>query len=86
MVSARMKARDDRAANTEGFQVGQLVLLYNPQRKKGLSPKLPTSWDEPCKIIKRLNVVYRIQKANNPRKKSEGHTHRTTGKIWEGRS
>ena len=58
--------RYDRAAKTEGFQEGQLVLLYNPQRQKGLSPKLQTSWDRPYKIIKRLNdVVYSIQKANN---------------------
>ena len=47
-----------------------MVLLYNPQRKKGLSPKFQTSWDEPYKIIKRLNdVVYRIQKPNSPRTK-----------------
>ena len=38
MVSDRMKARYDLAANTKDFQEGQLVLLYNPQRKKGLSP------------------------------------------------
>ena len=70
MVSNRMKARYDRAANTEGFRWRQLVLLYNPQRKKGLSPKLQTSWDGPYKIIKRLNdVVYRIQKANSSRTK-----------------
>ena len=82
LVSDRMKARYDRAANTEGFQEGQLVLLYNPQRKKGLSPKLQTSWDGPYKIIKRLkDVVYRIQKANSPNK-NEGRTHRATEKIW----
>ena len=69
MVSDRMKARYDRTANTEGFQEGQLVLLYNPQRK-GLLHKLQTSCDEPYKIIKRLNdVVYRIEKASSPRTK-----------------
>ena len=52
-----MKFRYDRAANTEGFQEGHLFLLYNSQRKKGLSPKLQTSWDEPYKIIKRLKDV-----------------------------
>ena len=56
MVSDRMKARYECAANTEGFQEGQF-LLYNPQRKKELSPKLQTSWDGPYKIIKRLNDV-----------------------------
>ena len=62
MTSDRMKARYDCAANTEGFQEGQLVLHYNPQRKKGLSLKLQNNWDGPYKIIKLLNdVVYRIQ-------------------------
>ena len=62
MVSDRMNARYDRSANTEGFHDGQLVLCYNPQRKKGLSPNY--------KIIKLFNdVVYRIQKANSGRTK-----------------
>ena len=66
-----MKARYDREANTEGFQEGHLILLYNPKRKKGLSPKLQTSWVGPYKIIKLLNDdMCRIQKANNNRKKS----------------
>ena len=70
MVSDRMKARYNRAANTEGFQEGQLILLYNPLRKKILSTKLQTSWDGIYKKIKRLNdVVYRIHKANSPRTK-----------------
>ena len=65
-----MKARYDRAANSEGFKEGQLVLLFNPQRKKGLSPNLQTHWDGPYKVIKKLNdVVYRIQKYKSPRAK-----------------
>ena len=52
------------------FHEGQLILLCNPKRKKGLSLKLQTSWDGPYKIIKRLNdVMYRIQKANSPQTK-----------------
>ncbi|XP_075168511.1 uncharacterized protein LOC142240690 [Haematobia irritans] len=70
MVSNRMKARYDRAANTEGFSEGQLVLLFNPQRKKGLCPKLQTQWEGPYKVIKKINdVVYRIQKDDSPRSK-----------------
>ena len=69
MVSNRMKARYERATNMEDFHEGQLVLLYNLQRKKRLS-KLQTSCDGPYKIIKRLNdVVHRIQEANSPRTK-----------------
>ena len=56
IVSDRLKASYDGAANTEDFQEGQLVLLYNPQRKKGLSPKLQASWDGPYNNIKRCGV------------------------------
>ena len=67
ITSDRMKARYERVANPEVFHEGQLVLFYNPMRKKGLFPKLQTSWDGPYKIVKRLNdVVYRIQKPGNP--------------------
>ncbi|XP_075151768.1 uncharacterized protein LOC142225842 [Haematobia irritans] len=70
MVSNRMKARYDRAVNTEGFQEEELVLLFNPQRKKGLCPKLQTQWEGPYKVIKKINdVVYRIQKDDSPRSK-----------------
>ena len=51
-----MKASYDGAANTEGFLEGQLVVLYSPQRKNGLSPKLQTSWDGPYIKIKRCGV------------------------------
>ncbi|XP_037813635.1 uncharacterized protein LOC119604837 [Lucilia sericata] len=70
MTSDKMKARYDRAVNSEGFTEGQLVLLYSPQRKKGLSPKLQTHWEGPYVVIKKLNdVVYRIQKYKSPRSK-----------------
>lgn len=70
LVSDRMKARYDSKANIEGFQKGELVLLYNPQRKKGLSPKLQTHWEGPYTIIKRINdVVYRIRKSDSRRAK-----------------
>ena len=45
MVSDRMKDKYDCVANTKGFHEGQLVLFYNPKRKKGISPKLQTSWE-----------------------------------------
>ena len=70
MVSNRMKARYDRAANTDGFHEGQSVLLFNPQRKKGLCPKLQSQWEGPYKVVTRINdVVYRIQKEGSPRAK-----------------
>ncbi|UYV64133.1 hypothetical protein LAZ67_2006659 [Cordylochernes scorpioides] len=40
-----------------------MVWLHNPQRKRGLSPKLQYQWEGPYKIIKCLNdVIFRIQK------------------------
>ncbi|CAD7002032.1 unnamed protein product [Ceratitis capitata] len=70
VMSDKMKARYDKPMNSEGFQNGDLVLLYNPQRKRGFSPKLQCNWEGPYKIIKRLNdVVYRIQTVGGPRNK-----------------
>ena len=45
-------------------------MLYNPQRKKGVSPKLQPNWDGPYLVIKRISdVVYRIQSSKNRRSK-----------------
>ena len=42
---------------------GAKVWLYNPQRKKGRSPKLPAPWGGPWEVTKQVaDVVYRIQK------------------------
>ena len=41
---------------------GDAVWLHNPQRKKGLSPKLQRPWQGPYLVLKRINdVIYRIQ-------------------------
>ncbi|GLV61283.1 hypothetical protein CBL_21105 [Carabus blaptoides fortunei] len=70
LMSDKMKDRYGRAANSDGFKEGNLVLLYNPQRKKGSSPKLQAAWEGPHKVVKRLNdVVYRIQSCVQRRSK-----------------
>ena len=44
------------------FGSGDLVWLHNPQRKKGISPKLRRPWEGPYVAVEQLNdVVYRIQ-------------------------
>ena len=64
LASDRVRARCNVGANSARFQEGNLVWLYNPQRKKGKSPKLMPSWEGPYKVIKRINdVVYRIQRS-----------------------
>ena len=57
-----MKRRYDAEADYSVFEKADAVWLYNPQRKKGVSPKLSRPWTGPYIIIKRINdLVYRIQ-------------------------
>ena len=52
------------------FGSGDLVWLHNPQRKKGISPKLRRPWEGPYVIVERLNdVVYRIQRGSRKKLK-----------------
>ena len=66
-VSAEtMKQRVDTKATMEPLEEGDQVWLYNPQRKKGLSPKLSSPWDGPFSVVQRLSsVTYRIRKNKN---------------------
>ncbi|GFT15459.1 uncharacterized protein TNCV_3264741 [Trichonephila clavipes] len=44
--------------------------LWNPKRRKGLSPKLQTNWEGPYTVLKGLNdVVVRIQKSPHSKPK-----------------
>jgi transposase InsO family protein/predicted aspartyl protease len=46
------------------FERGDPVWLYNPMKKKGISPKLQCNWSGPFLVVKRLtDVIYRIQRA-----------------------
>ncbi|KAJ8948307.1 hypothetical protein NQ318_020794 [Aromia moschata] len=62
-ASDRMKETYDINANDGRYQPGNQIWLYNPQRRRGLSPKLQSSWEGPYEVVTRINdVVYRIQK------------------------
>ncbi|KAJ8944260.1 hypothetical protein NQ318_013672 [Aromia moschata] len=62
-ASDRMKETYDINANDGRYQPGNQVWLYNPQRRRGLSPKLQSSWEGPYEVVTRINdVVYRIHK------------------------
>ncbi|GFV05612.1 retrovirus-related Pol polyprotein from transposon 412 [Trichonephila clavipes] len=64
MASEKMKTRYDARATGHDFHEGDKVWLWNPKRRKGLSPKLQTNWEGPYTVLKRLNdVVVRIQKS-----------------------
>ncbi|KAK9874212.1 hypothetical protein WA026_002568 [Henosepilachna vigintioctopunctata] len=79
----RMKTRYDLKANSVGFKEGDLVWLYNPQRKKGISPKLTQAWEGAYKVMKRINdVVYRIQRT--PRSKPKVVHLDRLAKYYEG--
>ena len=67
-LSNRAKARYDLKASERLFNPGDAVWLYNPQRKKGVCPKLTCPWKGPYVVIDRINdVVYRIRQG--PRSK-----------------
>ncbi|UYV63183.1 K02A2.6-like [Cordylochernes scorpioides] len=69
-ASHRMKTRYDQRANHDGFRQNDLVWLFDPKIKKGLSPKLMPVWEGPYKIIKRINdLVYRIQRSSKSKAK-----------------
>ena len=62
VASDCMKLHYDTRASTSQFNRGNPVWLYNPQRKKGISPKLMRPWKGPFTVTKCLNdLVYRIQ-------------------------
>ena len=48
----------------KNYNLGDAVYLYNPSRKKGVSPKLQSFWEGPYLIIEKLSdLVYKIQSA-----------------------
>jgi hypothetical protein len=62
LASAGMKTRYDWLANCVGYHEGDKARLYRPTCKKGKSPKLQFSREDPCKVVAWINyVVYRIQ-------------------------
>ena len=58
------------------LEVGSLVWLFTPARKKGLSPKLSSPWSGPYEIVKKLSdITFRIKPVNG-RKLSVGLVNR----------
>ncbi|GBO10562.1 hypothetical protein AVEN_49264-1 [Araneus ventricosus] len=65
-----MKTRHDSRATDHHFKEGVLVWMYNPKRRRGLSPKLQQNWEGPYTVVKKLNdVVYRVQRSPNAKPK-----------------
>ena len=55
--SLKMKSNYDLLARGGKFKEGDLVLLFNTQRKKAICPKIMNPWEGPYKIISKLNDV-----------------------------
>ncbi|UYV69630.1 EPM2AIP1 [Cordylochernes scorpioides] len=65
--SEQIKDRYNVKTSNKTFKEGEMVRLPNPQRKKGLSPKLQYQWEGPYKIINCLNdVIFRISGPSAP--------------------
>ncbi|KFM56688.1 Retrovirus-related Pol polyprotein from transposon 412, partial [Stegodyphus mimosarum] len=70
LATEKMKTRYDTRATGHRFNEGDKVWLWNPTRRKGLSPKLQSPWDGPYTVLNRLNdVVVRIRKSSNSKPK-----------------
>jgi len=69
LASTKMKTFYDRQAAEGGYSTGDLVWLFNPKRRKGLSPKLQHAWEGPFEVVKRINdVIYRVKKPGGKRR------------------
>jgi hypothetical protein len=51
------KRLDDRKTKTRGFEVQNLVYLYNPALKSGFIRKFAKPWIGPCQITKKISKI-----------------------------
>ena len=58
-----MRATYDRRARDAKYTVGDRVWLYNPRRRRGLSPKLQSPWEGPYTVEEVIShVTYRVRR------------------------
>ena len=63
-ASNKMKHYYDRRSDQTKFSHGEAVWLYNPKRKKGISPKFSRPWECPYLVTEQRNdLLYKIQKS-----------------------
>ena len=64
----RQKKNYDRRASHPGIKENDFVWLFNPAKKRGVSPKLQLKWEGPYLVLKKLSdVVFRIQRSKGAR-------------------
>ncbi|GBM20200.1 hypothetical protein AVEN_216628-1 [Araneus ventricosus] len=65
-----MKTRYDSGATGHYFKEGYQIWMYNPKRRRGLSPKLQQNREGPYTTVKKLNdAIYRVQRSPNAKPK-----------------
>ena len=63
-ASQRQKRGYDHRKNFKAYETGSSVYLFEPVRKKGVSPKLESSWTGPWLVVDKISdLVYKIQKS-----------------------
>ena len=72
-----MKINYDIAATATTFDIGDRLWLYNPNRTRGVCPKLERTWEGPYEVLKKMNdVVYRVRKLGGKAKPKLVHLNR----------
>ena len=65
-----MRRRYDRGSREVALEVGDKAWLHNPRRRKGLSPKLQSSWEGPYDIVQKISAVtFRIRRGRRGKSK-----------------
>lgn len=65
-VKHSYKEKYDKTQKAIEFAEGDLVLVYVPATKKGLTTKFLSKWEGPYKVVRRLgNITYRVAKDDN---------------------
>ena len=79
LASDRMKSYYDSKCSQRQIRIGDAVWLHNPQRKKGISPKLSRPWQGPYIVTKCINdLIFRIQLGPKTKPKVVHHN-----RLWK---
>jgi hypothetical protein len=77
----KLRPRTDNIEKLPHYEIGERVLIYHPQAKKGLSNKLRLKWEGPWVVIRQtslVNYVVRLERTspNQRQRKMSVHIYR----------
>ena len=77
----KLRPRTDKIEKLPHYEIGEKVLIYHPQAKKGLSNKLRLKWEGPWIVIKQtslVNYIVRLERTspNQRQRKMSVHIYR----------